>query len=281
MKTKNILLTLGCALIAFSSCMNGDWDNEINPDFHLYNDSITEHKVISIKELKNQFTSPINNSNFALIRKDIQLKATVITNDKGGNLSQMLVVGDETGNIIVGVTDDDMYSYIPVGEQLLINLKDLYIGGYGANPQLGVPSKNAKGVERMGRMPREMWHKHYKQLGKVNDDEYERITTPAPFTNMKDWMHDANKLVWAEGVFTEADGQAKLADPNIADDGNSVNRTFKMTNGKTVDIRTSCYSDFGAMVMPKGKVRVIGIAQPYNRQSWQIQMRTAADIIEL
>lgn len=281
MKTNNILLTLACVLIGLSSCMNGDWDNEINPDFHLYNDTITERNVVSVKELKNQFTTPINNSGFALIKHDIQLKVTVITNDKGGNLSQMLVVGDETGNIIVGVTDDDMYSYIPVGEQILINLKGLYIGGYGANPQLGVPSKNAKGVERMGRMPRQMWHEHYKQLGKVGSAEYESITNPTPFTNLKDWMHDANKLVWVEGVFTEADGIAKLADPNIADDGNSVNRTLKMTNGKTITIRTSCYSDFGALIMPQGKVRVIGVAQPYNRQSWQIQMRTANDIIEL
>jgi len=88
-------------------------------------------------------------------------------------------------------------------------------------------------------------------------------------------------LVYVEGTFADADGEAILAPVNMADAGNSVNRTFKIASGGTVDIRTSTYADFYKMVMPTGRVRVYGVAIRYQDSSWQIQMRTGDDLVIL
>lgn len=275
MKKRNIFLTLGLALAALVSCQDGNWDNEINPNFHLYNDTISEHNVISVKELKDLYNRTTKNDLYKRIKEDTQLKATVITNDKGGNLSQMLIVGDETGNIIVGILENDLYSYMAVGQEILINLQGLYIGGYGGNAQLGYPSMSAKGEERMGRMTNQTWKEHHKVIGK------KELPAAKNFLEINDYDNDANLLAYAEGKFQGADGESKLAEPALADAGNSVNRMLMLDNGKMLTIRTSCYSDFGALPMPTGRVRVYGVAIPYNHNQWQLQMRTAADIVPI
>lgn len=279
MKIKNLFSIALCAMaaLAAASCQDRDWDKEIPSQHTIWNDTITEHNVISIADLKAQYKKAISGSSFALVEDDIQIKAWITVNDEGGNLSQQLIVRDDSGYIIIGITEDSMYSYAHPGQVFLLNLKGLYIGGYGMNAQIGSPSMSSTNQsERIGRMTRYEWYKHVRFLSEKHE-----LDAAVKFDPTWDMDANSDKLVFVEGNFTEANGTAVLADPKLADAGNAVNRNFKTNDGKTVTIRTSCYSDFASMVMPKGKVRVTGAAIRYNTNSWQIQMRTGDDLIPI
>lgn len=279
MKSRNIFSLALCALCALTSvsCQDGDWDNEINSSKTIWNDTITERNVKTIAELKQEYRSAISSSGYALVDKDYQMKAWITVNDEGGNISQQLIVQDATGYIIIGVTETSMYSYAKPGQVILVNLKGLYIGGYGMNAQIGYPSMSSTTqAKRIGRMTRQMWYDHVRFLPETHE-----LDAPVPFTSSMDMDSESDKLVYVEGVFTEADGTAVLAETSLADAGNSVNRNFRTDDNRNVTVRTSCYSDFASMVMPTGRVRVVGAAIRYNTSSWQIQMRTEADIIPL
>lgn len=279
MKSGNIFSIALCMLCAFAatSCQDGDWDDEVNTGHTIWNDTITERNVRTIAELKSEYKQAISNSGYALVDKDYQMKAWITVNDEGGNISQQLIVQDATGYIIIGVTENSMYSYAKPGQVILLNLKGLYIGGYGMNAQVGYPSMSSTSqAKRIGRMSRQMWYSHVRFLSETHE-----LDDPAPFSTSMNMDTESDKLVYVEGTFMDADGKAVLAETSLADAGNSVNRNFRTDDGRTVTIRTSCYSDFAAMVMPTGRVRVVGAAIRYNTSSWQIQMRTADDIIPL
>ena len=282
-------MTLGLA-----SCQDGDWDKEIT-SYEIGNKSIEDiaEKQISVAELKAKYKKTIESKNgsYELINEDLQLKCKVVTNDKEGNLSQQLVVTDGEQNIIIGITDDDMWSYLPVGQEIIVQLKGLYIGGYGQNAQIGAPSMkyddpdeqekdDYEPTTRIGRMTRYTWYEHF-----VKTD----VCTPEIGDKYIDFMNknmdydaDANKLVEVFGTIAIADGTKKIADPyDVTDTSNCVNIIFTMTNGKTVTLRTSTYSDFGSMSIPQGKVRLRGIAVPYKKSSWQIQMRYGSDLVSI
>ena len=269
---KYILIAAVCAL--FSSCMDGDWD-EPSLWTDLYgNKNITEGIVITIAELikkyPNVFASTDQN---AEITEDIQIKARVTGNDLGGNLYKQIAIQDETGALIVAVNQNGMNGYLPEGQEILIDLKGLHIGGYRKQPELGAPYNGTS----IGRMSKDIWQQHFKVMGGFQDINPNAIQ-PVEFTSefAKDYNNNCGKLVVLKDVhFSNADGKSTLT-TGTATGGNYVNQTLKEF-GSNVVVRTSTYADFGAMVMPTGAVTLTGIATRYNN-TWQILIRKTSDI---
>ena len=269
---KYILIAAVCAL--FSSCMDGDWD-EPSLSTDLYgNKNITEGNVITIAELikkyPNVFASTDQN---AEITEDIQIKARVTGNDLGGNLYKQIAIQDETGALIVAVNQNGMNGYLPEGQEILIDLKGLHIGGYRKQPELGAPYNGTS----IGRMSKDIWQQHFKVMGGFQDINPNAIQ-PVEFTSefAKDYNNNCGKLVVLKDVhFSNADGKSTLT-TGTATGGNYVNQTLKEF-GSNVVVRTSTYADFGALVMPTGAVTLTGIATRYNN-TWQILIRKTSDI---
>lgn len=269
---KYILIAAVCAL--FASCMNGDWD-EPSLSTDLYgNKNISEGNVITIAELikkyPNVFASTDQN---AEITEDIQIKARVTGNDLGGNLYKQISIQDQTGALLVAVNQNGMNGYLPEGQEILIDLKGLHIGGYRKQPELGAPYNGTS----IGRMSKDIWQQHFKVMGGFQDINPNAIQ-PVEFTSefAKDYNNNCGKLVVLKDVhFSNADGKSTLT-TGTATGGNYVNQTLKEF-GSNVVVRTSTYADFGAMVMPTGAVTLTGIATRYNN-TWQILIRKTSDI---
>lgn len=269
---KYILIAAVCAL--FSSCMDGDWD-EPSLSTDLYgNKNISEGNVITIAELikkyPNVFASTDQN---AEITEDIQIKARVTGNDLGGNLYKQISIQDETGALLVAINQNGMNGYLPEGQEILIDLKGLHIGGYRKQPELGAPYNGTS----IGRMSKDIWQQHFKVMGGFQDINPNAIQ-PVEFTSefAKDYNNNCGKLVVLKDVhFSNADGKSTLT-TGTATGGNYVNQTLKEF-GSNVVVRTSTYADFGAMVMPTGAVTLTGIATRYNN-TWQILIRKTSDI---
>ena len=281
MKKIYILLSLVLGLAA-TSCQNTGWEDDVYTDYTIWNKTLQEHNVISIQDLKTKFSKYITNQNqFAQITTDSMLRGVVICNDDGGNLTQQLVLQDGTrenpGFIIIGVNMNALYNYIQPGQEILLSLKGLYIGGYGSNGQLGYPSKNASGVERIGRMSQEDFWNRVKFLGAPDPSRIDTLD----YDQVKNLSKDqwAGCIVRVRGSITPKSTERwVLAAPEDADTGNGVTNTINLLGGGTLDLRTSTYADFASYPIQQGHVYTIyGVLSRYNT-GWQLGMRTMSDI---
>ena len=278
MKTRYMFLAIAITSMGLAACMDKDWET---PQFDepLYgNNSIMKEegdKVITIGELKEKYSSLINASTDGVkeITDDWQLQVVVNGNDEGGNLYKQISVQDPTGAIIVGINGSNLYPYMPVGQQLLINLKGLHIGGYRKQAQIGALYKGSS----IGRMDTDVWEQHVRLL---KEGEIEAKVDTVDFDENADKFILSGRIVKLSGVTISGEGTQVLApeDGSVTLSSNCANR---LINGKSsLVLRTSSYSKFANRAIPKGKADVYGVCTRYNN-TWQILMRTESDLQEI
>ena len=278
MKTRYMFLAIAITSMGLAACMDKDWEA---PQFDepLYgNNSIMKEegdKVITIGELKEKYSSLINASTDGVkeITDDWQLQVVVNGNDEGGNLYKQISVQDPTGAIIVGINGSNLYPYMPVGQQLLINLKGLHIGGYRKQAQIGALYNGSS----IGRMDTDVWEQHVRLL---KEGEIEAKVDTVDFDENADKFILSGRIVKLSGVTISGEGTQVLApeDGSVTLSSNCANR---LINGKSsLVLRTSSYSKFANRAIPKGKADVYGVCTRYNN-TWQILMRTESDLQEI
>lgn len=280
-----LMLVLACSL--FTGCMDDDWDTPnaeaLNKAYG--NQEIAETNVITIGSLKEQYESVINAStnSYEQITEDVQIKGRVVGNDIGGNIYNEVSIDDGTGAILICISQGGLFSYLPVGQEIVVDLKGLYIGGYGKQAEIGMPYTNAKGNSYVSRMSRVLWNKHFKLTGvadasKVVAEEFD----VSKRTKEEYFTANNGKLMTIKNVeFTNADGKTTFAPSDEKDAANSVNRGLSQ-NGKplatsSIVVRTSSYADFAAKKLPTGKLNITGVFTRY-RTTWQILIRDERDI---
>ena len=280
-----LMLVLACSLV--TGCMDDDWDTPnaeaLNKAYG--NQEIAETNVITIGSLKEKYESVINAStnSYEQITEDVQIKGRVVGNDIGGNIYNEVSIDDGTGAILICISQGGLFSYLPVGQEIVVDLKGLYIGGYGKQAEIGMPYTNAKGNSYVSRMSRVLWNKHFKLTGvadasKVVAEEFDLSKR----TKEEYFTANNGKLMTIKNVeFTNADGKTTFAPSEEKDDANSVNRGLSQ-NGKpiatsSIVVRTSSYADFAAKQLPTGKLNITGVFTRY-RTTWQILIRDERDI---
>lgn len=280
-----------------TSCMDDDWNDPTGENAPFGNNNIVEEtsKIVTIKELKaktvDKFEASVANG-LVEITEDWQLKARVTGNDIQGNIYNEVAVEDESGEgLLICIQKGGLYGFLPVGQEILVNLKGLYIGLYGNNVQIGMPYTNSSGRTFPSRMVFNIWNEHFKILGtadasKVQPEEFD-------VTKLKDVAYiksHRGKLMTLKNVeMAKADGKLVWAPEADKDAGNGVSRTVKI-NGKAQSlmvVRSSSYADFAALAMPTGKVNLTGIFTVYATNpskygyTWQILLRSDSDIEEV
>lgn len=259
-KLKIFMLALTACLL--SGCMDGNWDDptELNSRG---NKAIVESNVISIAQLKSQYKNYIttdyrDGKSYTKITSDIQIKGVVTGNDIEGNLYNEISLQDETGAIIIAISEGGIWGYLPIGTEIVVDLKDLYIGNYGLQAQIGVPYTNASGNTYVSRMSKLLWNSHFKLTGNTKNIE------PVTFNNSTwDNFNDGAKLATIKNVrFDVSNDTTTFASPNSGAGSKSI--YFKGID-KSVMVYTSNYADFAATYVPTGKVNVTGIVITYNR----------------
>lgn len=280
-KIRFILMGVVCCLL--SACMNDGWDEPTFSEPPFGNNDIVETNVISIASLidkyPNVFASTDQNKE---ITEDIQIKGRITGNDLGGNIYKQLAIQDETAAIIIAVNQNGLNGYLAEGQEILIDLKGLHIGGYRKQPQIGAPYNGTS----IGRMSKDIWMQHFKII------EWKKVTKvdSVDFNTISNDMNaNCGKLVYLDNVsFTDADGNATFApdDKSVDTSGGSyINRNLNESfGGKKVVVRTSTYADFAGMTLPydtinnkPAKCKITGIATQFN-STWQILIRKSSDI---
>ena len=300
MKKIKYIKVLVAALLLGSvatSCMDDDWNTPNSVAAPFGNNNITEDagKIITIKDLKAKTVDklPASVANDTIrITEDWQLKVRVTGNDIQGNIYNEVAVEDESGEgILICIQKSGLFGILPVGQEILVNLKDLYIGIYGNNVQIGTPYTNSSGRTFTSRMPFNTWNEHFKILGDA--DASKVVPEEFDITKLKDEAYvksHRGKLMTLKNVeMDKADGKLAWAPEADKDAGNGVSRTVKI-NGKAQSlmvVRSSTYADFAALAMPKGKVNLTGIFTVYATNpsrygyTWQILLRSIDDVEEV
>ena len=274
MKTIKYIILALCTL--FVGCMDGDWDTP-NGGHSRGNAAIKEAHVITIAQLKDKYKSQLSTAyGYAQVTEDFQIKAVVTGNDIEGNLFSQISLDDGTGAIIIGIGEGGINGYLPVGTEILVSLKDLYIGNYGYQPQIGTLYESAKGQTSVGRMARMRWDRHFTYTG--------RMKTVAPIEFDQNKMTDADylaancgKLMTLKNVYFSDGGVKDYANKKDVVNNNCCERGLKGLNSSNIVVRTSTYADFAADKLPVSEVNITGIFTRYNNK-WQVIIRSAKDV---
>jgi hypothetical protein len=259
------------------------------------NNSIEATNVVTIKQLKEKYKTPMttdfrDGDSFQEVTENCQIRGYVTANDVSGNIYNEVAIQDETGAILIEIQQGGLYGYLPVGAEILVELKGLCVGNYRMQPQIGMPSKvsqgNNAGKDQLGKISRKLWQDHFRITGNT------MIIEPEVFVEGQtraDWnaLDDGGKLArmvnvtfnkgnYYNGTTTVPlpyDDNAQFANPEL---NTSVSWFF---NGlpQTVMLYNSNFSDFAAVKLPKGMVTITGILKRYN-DSWEMVMRDINDI---
>ena len=135
-------MALVCILM--TGCMDGDYD-EVEPAQPPYgNNTIVESNLVTIAQLKNMYKTQLatdyrDGNSFAKVTKNLQIKGYVTGNDLTGNIYNEIWIQDETGAISFSISQGGICGYLPVGAEILVELKGLSIGNYRMQPVIGTP----------------------------------------------------------------------------------------------------------------------------------------------
>ena len=281
-------IALAFLALTLGSCMgDGYADPDLTekvPAAPYGNNSLREKNVISIADLKTQFATIINSDNgYKLIEKDMMIKAVVTGNDVSGNIYNQVSVQDASGAIIIAINGSGLSGYLPVGQEILVNLKGLYIGSYKKLPQIGgVNTKLSDGSLGIGKIERAVWNQHFKILNPGEADASTVEPEEFDLTKLTDAAYmEANvgKLMTLKKVkFASANGTNVWA----PDDTNTSLELIDAETGKKINssnlvVRNSGYSKFANEVVPQGVFDITGILTRYNN-TWQIVLRSTDDL---
>ena len=305
MKYLKLALLALVAVFATASCMDDDW-KEPNSETSPYgNNSIQENKELlkSIAELKETYgkkqKDAINDT--VRIADGTQIKGIVTGNDIEGNIYSQIAIQDESDKpgIIISVAQGGLSGQLQIGQEVLINVGGLYYGTYRSQPQLGVAyHDSSKNQNYPSRISRADWQNRFKIIGKPDASKIKvQVFSTNPDAskgelNIADLIQAdvaykyAGCLVTLKDVeFVKGDGTTTLAPEAEGKDlGYGVTRYFKgydKTN-KQIGIRTSCYADFAAELVPQGKLDVTGVLTCYKSKEGynhtvQLALRRYAD----
>lgn len=262
----------------FTGCMDNRWDIPGTDGSEFGNEAVAETNLVSIAQLKQKYATVIYNGSYEQFNELTQIKGVVTGNDVQGNLYSQVAIEDGTGSMIICIAQGGLYGQMQVGREILIELKGLYIGGYGQQPEIGTPYTNANGRTYVSRMSRAIWQQHYKLLGM-------KSVSPVDFDKTK--LSDANymkencgRLMTIRGVkFQGANGKKVYAADKDKDAANSVNRSLQGISSNQLVVRTSTYADFAKTPLPQGEVDITGIFTRYNN-TWQVLIREESDVVE-
>lgn len=275
------MLALVCGL--FASCMDKDWDSPLADDSApVGNNAIQETNVVSIKEFKDKYASTISASGCQLINEDIQIKARVVGNDIESNIYQQLFVDDGTAGMCIAVSSSSINKELGVGQEILVDLKGLYIGAYRLQPQIGGLYNGG-----IGRMSSKTWEQHFKAIGqpdasKVQPIEFDVNAYTALDAAGKEAYMVANcgRLMTIKNATIDQSGTKVYAptDGSVSLTNNCVNR--KINNKSNIVLRTSIYADFKNNPLPEANVNITGVFTRFTN-TWQVLMRKATDVEEI
>ena len=199
----------------------------------------------------------------------------VISSDAAGNIYKSLVIQDATGALALSINQSSLYNKYQVGQEVVLDLTDMYIGKYSGLQQLGFPDYSETYGWQATFMPYAFFEEHARLNGLPQPELIDTIlvrsfsdlsTSPE---GLRKWQ---SQLVRFNNCHFELGGQATFTDAHKE----NASRTLILEDGNTLVVRNSGYATFWGNTLPAGNGDVVGILSYFNN-AWQLLLRSAND----
>ena len=210
-----------------------------------------------------------------LVSQDLIIRGIVIANDKSGNLYKTIVIQDATGGITLLLGGNNLFNTYPIGRELFVNCKGLYLGDYNRVIQLGGGIDATGTTPELADIPSSLFSK-YIIKGSFGNIVTPRVVTPGNLgTNMQDTL--LNTLVQINNVeFSNSDTGKTYALPNQNPPG-TANFTIRDCSGGSITLRNSGYSAFAGNNVPNGNGSIVSVYTVFGNTK-QLTIRDTADL---
>lgn len=263
-----------------TSCQD-DFDDNI-PGFEI--PVATLKPNTSILELKEAFwQDEVNYIDTIGLREDGShyiISGRVISNDRYGNVYKKLVIQDKTAAIALSINANSLYNDYRMGQEIVIDATDMYIGKYNGTQQLGFPMFYEKNqVWEATFMPLEFFKEHAQLNGIPEPEKIDTITihgfSELP-VNPKELAKYQSQLVRFNNVYFVEGGKAEFTDGYKI----NTNRILKDKNDQSITVRTSGYALFREEMLPAGYGDVVALLDYYATSAdaespWQLTLNNS------
>lgn len=204
----------------------------------------------------------------------------VISSDASGNIYKNLMIQDATGALTMSVNANSLYNEYRIGQEIVVDLTDMYIGKYSTLQQLGFPDYSAAYGWQATFMPLEFFKEHTQLNGLPEPSKVDTLTvTIGELGNGNAELQKyQSQLVRINNVYFEEGGKASFCTAHKV----NTNRTLKDANGNSIIVRTSGYANYWSMKLPAESGDVVGILSTYKSGGtlqWQLLMRSTSDLL--
>lgn len=273
-----LLLTALAATMGFSAC-GDDFDA---PEINVPVASLKPNTTIA--QIKEQYWNSADNYidtiRVASSGEHVVISGRVISSDASGNIYKSLVIQDRTGALAMSINANSLYVDYRIGQEVVIDLTDMYIGKYSTLQQLGFPDYSTGYGWQATFMPLEFFKKHSQLNGLPRPEAIDtlEISLGDLGNGTENLQRYQSQLVRFNNVFFEEGGEASFCTAHKE----NTNRTLKDDNGNTIIVRTSGYANYWSTKLPEGHGDVVGILSTYKSGSntvWQLLMRSTNDLL--
>lgn len=281
-KLKSYIGWLMVAVLGLAAVTTGCQDDFDAPGVKEPHATLTPNTTIA--ELKTQYWNSADNyiDQVKLTSSDehVVIAGRVISSDASGNIYKNLVIQDATGALTLSINANSLYVQYRVGQEVVIDVTDMYIGKYSTLQQLGFPDYSAAYGWQATFMPYEFFEQHVELNGLPDPAKIDTLELSiGDLGNGTDGLIKyQSQLVRFNNVYFEEGGEVSFCSAHKV----NTNRTLKDEAGNSIIVRTSGYANFWSTRVPAEYGDVVGILTTYKSGSntqWQLLLRSTDDLL--
>ena len=211
-------------------------------------------------------------------KEDTYIHGWVTSSDEEGNIYKYLYIQDETAGIGISIDANSIYTTYRVGQEIVINMKDFWIGKYNGQYLIGKPEwYAAQSVWEAGRMTLDQFKEHVEINGLPNVENVTPIEVEigdvVGHNDRETQLKYQGRFVVIRNVEWEgADGELPYSES-----GSSTTRVLKDEEGNALNVSNSNYANFRGDPLPVGKGDVQGILYMTGDDKWAMYLRDTRD----
>lgn len=205
------------------------------------------------------------------------ISGRVVSSDYAGNCFKYIVLQDETGALTFSVNSYNLYLKYRRGQEVVVDLTGLHCGKYRGLFQVGFPSYNSSipGYETSFMAPERFYSSSelndlpkFNQIDTIQVASFSELgVTPSELRRWQSQLVRFNNVTWVENSTLET-----LSTYHSSGETQQI----RDSEGNTLDVRTSGYSNFWNTKMPTEACDVVAIVGYYMNLAgsggWQLTL---------
>ena len=206
-------------------------------------------------------------TNATEITEDWVIAGLVVADDESGNLYQNLVIEDASSGIVIRLGSAGLFALYPVGTELFVKVKGLYINDFNNLYQITGDASGA--VIASPLISEYVVAGAKKEVTPTPTTLNEILNNPTAFKNL------LSRLIILEDIqFADVDLGATYA---LAGGGSGRNRTLEDCAGNAVVVRNSDFADFAGAPIPEGNGTLTAVLSIFG-STVQLTLRNTDDV---